>query len=131
MIKQLDVIIKQCVHFLGIVELFGDRLLNRIQNFISKKSLWTKTLVYLSYLIQILIVQELVYHVDTPYILTERKYGLDIWLRRDITITILIATNAHIRNCVIIPYIFLKLIEFHLLSTPTCLRRRQETTHSL
>ena len=80
MIKQLDIVVKQRIHFLRVIELLGDRLLHRFNNLISKESFWCKPFVDIDYLIQVLLVQELVDDINTPDILAEWENGLNIGL---------------------------------------------------
>ena len=95
-IEQLDIVVQQGVHLLRVVELLGDRLPHRFQYLIAKESLWAKPLVDFHDLVQVLIMQELVDDIDTPDILAEREDGLDIGLRRDIAVSVLVATNANV-----------------------------------
>ena len=81
MIEKFDVIIQQRIHLFRVVELLGDRLPNRFQDLIAKESLRTKSLVDFCYLLQVLIVQELVDDIDTPDVLAEWEDGLDVGLR--------------------------------------------------
>ena len=45
-VEQTDVVVKQHVHLLRVIELLGDRTLHCLQNLVTQETVWTKPLIY-------------------------------------------------------------------------------------